>query len=83
MLRGELDGGEWILDLVRDLPRHFAPRFQAVRAQDLRHILGDEHLLVAVRQRHDGEAEGARVALRHDLHFLRRRRAPLMIVEKM
>src|SRR5947209_6133699 len=35
MFRGELDRRERILDLVRDLPRHFGPRLEPVRALEL------------------------------------------------
>ena len=39
MLHAEPDGRERILDLVRDLPRHLAPREHALRARDLADVV--------------------------------------------
>ena len=43
MLDAESDRRERILDLVRDLPRHLAPREHALRARELRHVVEREH----------------------------------------
>ena len=42
-LGGELDGRQGVLDLVGNAPRHLAPRFHALDAEEVRHFLEEDY----------------------------------------
>ena len=48
MLHAETNWSEWILDLVRDLARHLAPREHALRTCELRHVIERQHRTAAI-----------------------------------
>ena len=58
MLDAEPDGGERVLDLVGDLPRHFTPGQHARRARQRGRVV----------QRHDAAVGGGARSQRGELH---------------